>query len=314
MELICKMDFFISEPTAVSIGKFDGEHRGHRKIMETMKRVAAEQNLRTAVFTFQKPPMEILSGKTNLLITTDREKLRKFTEAGIDYVVEYPFTEQTAGMEAEDFVKNILIGQMNMKAVVAGTDCAFGRGRSGNAEVLTELGRKYGFTAVIIGKEKDSGRDISSSFIREELSKGNIEKANALLGECYSLEGTVISGNQIGKKILGYPTINILPPEGVFLPRQGVYRTKVRFLDKNGNESERVFQGITNIGKNPSVEKDVLCHQIRIETFLTDFSEDLYGGNVRISFLGFIRPEMKFSSMEELKKQIAKDLETIGRK
>lgn len=304
-ELLQQTDFRIEDPTVVGIGKFDGEHRGHRKILETMKKIAEKGKLKTAVFTFQTPPSEIVSGEKKPLINTNPEKINKLRESGVDYIVEYPFSRKTAGMDAERFVLDILVGQMNMKAIVAGPDCSFGRNRSGNADLLLKLGRKYGFETVIIDKEKDHDREISSTYIREELKNGNMEMVNELLGETYSVEGEVTAGNHIGGNVLGYPTVNILPSPEKLLPRFGVYETEVQILSEG---SRPVYRGITNIGVNPSVENDGLKHRVRIETFIRNFSGNLYGGRIRILFLRFIRPETKFSDMEALKKQIGEDL------
>ena len=295
----------IDEPTVVSIGKFDGEHKGHRKIFAEMKRLAKERGLATAIFTFGTPPSALVEGEARPQINTNEERRRKLKEEGIDYVVEYPFTEKVRNMPGETFVKYVLIGKMNMKAIVAGPDCSFGKDRSGNAALLEELGPELGFFPLIIEKERDGLRDISSTYIREELSAGNIEKANRLLGAVYSVEGTVMQGNKIGGSILGFPTVNIEVPEGKLLPRFGVYETQVLLQDG------RTFQGITNVGDNPTVREDRLNHKARIETFLLDFSGDLYGSRIRLRFLRFIRPEIKFPDFEALKEQIRKDVETV---
>lgn len=297
-------DFRIPDPTVVAIGKFDGDHRGHRKILNIMRGIAAEKNLKTAVFTFATPPAKIVSGDMNPQISTNCERRKKLKESGIDYIVEYPFTAATADMSAADFVRDILIGRMNMKAIVAGTDCSFGKNRSGNAAFLREAAKQYGFEARIIEKEKEFDRDISSTYIRETLEKGDVELANEMLGDVYSIEGRVVGGNHIGSAEIGYPTVNLIPPEGKLLPKNGVYRTEVRIP----GDGEKCYRGITNVGENPSVLRDRLNHRVRVETFLLDFQGDLYGKKVRVSFLKFIRPEKKFDSLAALREQIRKDV------
>lgn len=289
-------------PTVVSIGKFDGEHKGHRKILDTMREIAAREGCATAIFTFGTPPAAVVGGERRPQITTNEERREKLAAAGIDYLVEYPFTPEIAAMSGEDFLRQVLIGKMNMKYIVAGPDCAFGRNRSGNVSLLRTLGPKLGFSACIIEKEQDAGRDISSSYIREELKSGNMEKANALLGAVYSVEGSVEHGNHIGGSVLGFPTVNLSIPEGKLLPRFGVYATVTELADG------RTFRSITNIGTNPSVHEDSLKHQARIETFLIGFSGDLYGEKIRVGFHRFLRPQMAFESLEALKEQIRKDL------
>ena len=295
-------DVRIEEPTVVAIGKFDGEHKGHRKIFDRVKKMAAEEGIATAVFTFETPPSAVVNGLPKEMINTNEERRQKLQEAGIDYVVEYPFTPEIASMTGEEFVLDVLLKKMNMQAIVAGPDCSFGKNRSGNAALLTAMGPKYGFRTLIIRKEQDGGRDISSTYIREELRKGNIEKANRLLGAEWSLEGTVTHGNRIGGSLLGIPTVNLEVPAGKLMPRYGVYDTTVVLTDG------RSFRGITNIGDNPTVKNDRLNHRVRIETFLLGFEGDLYDREIRIVFHRFIRPEMKFNGLGELKDQIMKDI------
>ncbi len=293
-------------PTVVSIGKFDGEHKGHQKILDTMRKIAAREGCATAIFTFGTPPAAVVGGEKRPQITTNAERRAKLAAAGIDYLVEYPFTPEIAAMSGENFLRQVLIDKMNMKYIVAGPDCAFGRNRSGNVSLLRELGPKLGFSACIIEKERDAGRDISSSYIREELKSGNIEKANALLGAVYSVEGRVERGNHIGGSVLGFPTVNLSAPEGKLLPRFGVYATVTELPDG------RSFRSVTNVGTNPSVQEDSLKHRVRIETFLIGFSGDLYGETIRVGFHHFLRPQMRFESLDALKEQIGKDLAAAG--
>ncbi len=307
-EWIGTTEFRIEEPTVVSIGKFDGEHKGHQKIMKRMKKIAEQEGLATAVFTFGTPPSAVVGGAAKEQINTNEERREKLKEAGIDYIVEYPFTPEIASMSGEDFVLDVLIAKMHMQAIVAGPDCAFGKNRSGNAALLEAMGPQFGFRTCIIKKEQDGGRDISSTYIREELRNGNIEKANSLLGREWSLEGAVTRGNRIGGSRLGFPTVNLDVPEGKLMPRHGVYGTTVEL------EDGRSFRGITNIGGNPTVQNDALQHKVRIETFLLDFDGDLYGQKIRIKFHCFLRPEIKFESLEELKEQIRKDISAMDRK
>lgn len=298
-------DLKIESPSVVAIGKFDGDHRGHQKIFSVMKELAATRHYVTAVFTFMTPPSAVVEGNRRPQIMTNEERREQFLQAGIEYVVEYPFTRDTANLSGEQFIREILIEKMNMKAIVAGPDCSFGRNRSGNAALLRRLGPVLGFTTHIIEKEREDGYDISSSLIREALSEGRIERANRMLGTVYSVEGTVQRGNHIGGRVLGFPTVNFTAPEEKLLPRFGVYETRIRLADGS------LYRGITNVGENPSVRRDRFQHKARVETFLLNYSGNLYGERIRVGFLRFIRPEMKFDSMEALKQQIAKDLESV---
>ena len=160
-EWIGTTDVSIGVPTVVSIGKFDGEHKGHQKIFSTMLRIAEEMDLKTAVFTFGTPPSAVVEGNFRPQINTNAERRERLRDAGIEYIVEYPFTPEIASMSGEDFVRDILIGKMNMKAIVAGPDCAFGRNRSGSADLLRRMGPECGFLTEIIEKEKFGGRGTS---------------------------------------------------------------------------------------------------------------------------------------------------------
>ncbi len=289
----------------VAVGKFDGEHRGHQKIIATMLTVAREQGLKTAIFTFGTPPPAVVSGQRRPQILTNEERRERLHQAGIDYIVEYPFDAEIAAMDGEDFVREILLGAMRMRAIVGGEDLRFGKAGAVNAAKLKSLGERLHFSVYIIQKETEAGEEISSSLIREALAAGDMAKANTLLGMPYTAEGVVQHGNGIGNRILGFPTINLLLPAGKLLPRRGVYQTETVLPDG------RTFRSITNVGTNPSVEQDHLSHRLRLESFLLDFSDDLYGVRVRLRFLRFIRPEKKFASLTALKQQIMADLSSI---
>lgn len=289
----------------VAVGKFDGEHRGHQKIIATMLTVAREQGLKTAIFTFGTPPAAVVSGQRRPQILTNEERRERLHQAGIDYIVEYPFDAEIAAMDGEDFVREILLGAMRMRAIVGGEDLRFGKAGAVNAAKLKSLGERLHFSVYIIQKETEAGEEISSSLIREALAAGDMAKANTLLGMPYTAEGVVQHGNGIGNRILGFPTINLLLPAGKLLPRRGVYQTETVLPDG------RTFRSITNVGTNPSVEQDHLSHRLRLESFLLDFSGNLYDTRVRLRFLRFIRPEKKFVSLTALKQQIMADLSSI---
>ena len=286
--------FHLPEDTVVAVGKFDGEHRGHQKIIATMLTVAREQGLKTAIFTFGTPPAAVVSGQRRPQILTNEERRERLHQAGIDYIVEYPFDAEIAAMDGEDFVREILLGAMRMRAIVGGEDLRFGKAGAVNAAKLKSLGERLHFSVYIIQKETEAGEEISSSLIREALAAGDMAKANTLLGMPYTAEGVVQHGNGIGNRILGK-----------LLPRRGVYQTETVLPDG------RTFRSITNVGTNPSVEQDHLSHRLRLESFLLDFSGNLYDTRVRLRFLRFIRPEKKFVSLTALKQQIMADLSSI---
>lgn len=290
-------DFHIEEPTVVAIGKFDGRHKGHQKLLREMIRLKGERGLKTAVFTFDMELFAAEEGKGRTVITTNLERRNNMARMDIDYLVEYPFDRSVAHMMPEDFVAKVLVRQMHARAVVAGPDCSFGYRGAGDAALLCALGPRYGFEAVIIQKERDDHRDISSTYIREELDRGNMEKANELLGQPYGVHGTVVHGNHIGGPVLGFPTANILPPGEKHLPRFGVYASRVLVDGK-------YYGGVSNIGRKPTVSGD---NPVGVETYLMGLADDLYGKMIEVQLLHFLRPEQKFASLDRLKEQIERD-------
>ena len=292
-------EFQIEEPTAVTIGKFDGRHKGHQKLLREMLCFKERQGLKAAVFTFDMAPSGVMRGQIQTVITTNQERRNKMAKVGIDYLVEYPFDQETAHMQPEDYVSQLLVRQMHAKAVVVGTDCSFGYKGKGNVQLLKEMSKSCGFEAVIIEKEQDDHRDISSTYVREELDLGNIEKANELLGEPYAIHGVVVHGNHIGGTVLGFPTANILPPPEKHLPPFGVYVSQV-LVDG------RLYRGVTNIGKKPTIAGE---SPVGVETFIMGLEENLYGKEIEVQLLNFERPEQKFASLKELKERIEKDKE-----
>lgn len=298
--MICFMgtkEFKIKNPTVVTIGKFDGRHKGHQKLLKKMLELKAQYGYRTAVFTFSMAPASLIDGIAQTVITTNQERRNNIEKMGIDYLVEYPFTPEAAHLSPEEFIEQILVKQMHAKAIVVGTDCGFGYQRAGDAKLLAELSDQYGYELTVIEKEQEDDRDISSSYIKEELNRGNIEKANALLGEPYGIHGTVIHGNHIGSSVLGFPTVNILPPPEKHLPPLGVY---VSYVLVDGIS----YGGITNIGRKPTVGEP---SPVGVETYIFGVNRDLYGKQIEVRLLKFVRRETKFDSLEALKEQLERD-------
>lgn len=289
-------DFYIEEPTVVSLGKFDGIHRGHELLMECVKE-QKKQGLKTVVFTFDIPPKKQVLGEEGLVLTTNGEKVKLFEKLGMDYLIECPFTPEIMHMEPGDFLE-MLVKKLHMKCLVAGKDFRFGHNRKGDYKFLLNQAETYGYEAKIVDKIQDKGRDISSTYIREELSAGNIEKANELLGYPYFIQGDVVHGRNLGSKSL-YPTINQIPQPEKILPPFGVYVTRTIVGNKK-------FGGITNVGTKPTVGGE---NPVGVETHLFGFGENIYGKTVKVEFLKPVRREKKFDSIEELKIQIQKDIE-----
>ena len=282
-------DFPRLEQSAVALGKFDGLHRGHRKLMEAAIR-GKEEGEPFVLLSF------IMSGN---MIFSREERAHLAESLGVDILIECPLEETIRLMEPETFVSRILKDALNASLVVVGSDYRFGRNRKGDTDLLTALGREKGFRTVIVPKETDRGIKISSTGIRKALFEGDMERVSFLLGTPYFIEGTVVHGRGLGHKAL-LPTINIIPGPNKYLPPAGVYASRVF-------AGERVYRAMTNIGTNPTVHGD----HITVETHILDFSGDLYGTFCRIELLSYLRPEKAFPGLEELKRQLAKDREAV---
>ncbi len=296
MKIICNnSDFTIPERTVVAIGKFDGDHLGHQKIFGEMRKIKREYGLKMAAFTF--------SAVNQPLISSDDEKHKLLEKEGIDYLVEYPFTDDIRKISGHDFILQILKKKMNMAHIVAGDDCSFGYNKSGNPSLLYEMSAANEYKVTIISKLKLNDREISSTMIREMISEGDMEGINRIKGTYYSISGKVIRNKQLGRTI-GFPTVNIIPSDEKILPKRGVYASRVE------TEDGRVYDSMTNIGCNPSVHEKNSC-TVKCESHLFDFNEDIYDRNIRIYFIRYIRDEIKFDSIEQLMLQLEADKKII---
>ena len=282
-------DFYLAGPSAVTLGKFDGVHLGHQLLMKKIKSLEKEKGCISSAFA-----IEMRNGSW---LMTEEEQQRKIRECGIQALIRCPFVPEISGMSPEEFVREILVKKLHARFVVIGTDFHFGYKRSGDAAFLRQCGKEYDFETFVIRKAVYQGREISSSYIREELSAGKMEDVSNMLGAPYSIESIVLHGKHLGSG-LGIPTINLIPPSQKLLPPNGVYISETMIGD-------RCLPGITNIGTKPTVDGSFKG----VETYLYDIHEDLYGKNVRIRLLEYIRPEKKFGSLDELKGQMFSDIE-----
>ena len=283
-------------PAAVAIGKFDGVHRGHRKLIgELLARKA--QGLCAAILTFTPAPETFFGFGDGYSVTTQEEKRRIFSELGIDYLIEYPFDRETADTLPELFVREILQEQMNARFIAAGPDLSYGRRGVGDYTLLEEIGREEGFETMCVEKLRIGGEVVSSSRIRALLREGRMEEVQECLGRPYSILGTVRHGRELGRTI-GIPTINQVPETEKLLPPRGVYYSIVTV-------DGTAFPGMTNIGVRPTVSGD---GTITAETHLFGFSGDLYGKSAQTDLLHFRRPEKRFGSLEELKTAMEADI------
>lgn len=294
-------DFFKNEgkkspSAAVTIGKFDGIHSGHKKLIETLIENSSKKDLKTLLFTFDKPFSAYFSGKDTEVLTTNPEREEYLRDKGIDYLLEYPLRKDTVGISAADFVEEVLIKTLNTKLVAAGPDMSFGRGGEGTIDFLRSVS-KGRFEVIEVPKVKYEGETVSSSLVRDMLKEGDMEMVSILLSRPYSLTGKVTRGKRLGKSVLEMPTINIYPEKNKLLPPFGVYYSRTVV----GTEK---INSITNIGRRPTVEKE---GAVNAETFLYGFQDDLYGETVRIDLLHFEREEKAFSDLSELKEAMRTD-------
>lgn len=281
--------------SAVTLGKFDGLHRGHQKLIQHVNGQRRE-DCKTVVFTFDVSPKAHMLHMPPKFLLTYEERRELAEQLGVDILAECPFTDELMHMRAEKFVKEYLVDRLHTEYLAVGYDFRFGYNREGTPQLLCMFGEKYGFTVEIVEKEKDKERDISSTYVREELEKGNMEKVNELLGYTYFTRGEIVHGRQLGRTI-GIPTANLIPPAIKKLPPNGVYITESLIDGK-------LYQGITNIGYKPTVKENFLG----VETYLFCCNEDLYGQEAEVRFFRYLRPETKFASLAELKKQLDKDV------
>ena len=281
--------------TSLTIGKFDGVHSGHQILMQKVLQ-DGKQGYTNTVFTFDKFPSQLLSHQSSPSIVTEEEKQEFLETLGIERYILFPFHAQTASMEPEQFVKEILVECMKVKKMYVGSDFRFGKNRAGDISLLRKLSQVYDFEFEAVEKRQFQQADISSTRIRECIRQGQIEEVTSMLGRPYQLSGEIIHGNNLGHTI-GIPTINQSFPIGKVMPALGVYCSRVTIDGK-------VYFGITNIGSKPTVQ-DYLVYGI--ETHLFHCNEDLYGKQATTELLCFVRPEQKFASLNDLMQQLEKD-------
>lgn len=297
MEIIANMtDFYLDRETAVAIGKFDGVHIGHRRLLEEI-REKKKDGLCACVFTFDPAPAVLFGRSDGKELTTKEEKHVLFERAGVDILIEFPMTPETAAIMPEVFAAEILAERMQTRFLAAGSDLSFGAGGAGNAQLLQRLAPELGFQVKTIAKICLDGKEVSSTYVRSCVEKGDMRLAEKLLGMPYPVLGTVVKGNQLGRN-LGFPTVNLLPQENKLLPPNGVYFSQVR-------HKGRLYRAISNVGYKPTVTEERV---MGLESYLYDFQEDIYGESIEVYLLEYSRPERRFESVEALRGQLEKDI------
>ena len=295
----------IKTPTAIALGNFDGIHQGHQTVLQPIINFVqpeGQPRIYPSVVSFTPHPREFFTGGKLQLLTPISEKGQILSKLGIEQLILLSFDRRLASLSPQKFVE-LLVVQLKAKEISVGSDFRFGHQRKGTAEDLKNIAHSFGITVHINSLHKYVDRDrsvrVSSSFIRQALSEGNISLANTMLSRPYSLIGTVVTGQQLGRTI-GFPTANLKLPTEKFLPRYGVYSVDV-FLQQTR------LKGVMNIGCRPTVAGEAPT----IEVHLLNWSGDLYGQTLKIDLIKFIRSEQKFASVEALKQQITKDCRSV---
>ena len=284
--------------TSIALGFFDGVHTAHKEIILSAVNTAKEKGMRPVALTFDYSPRELLSSEKIEYLTPLRDKTVLIKELGCELYILHT-TSELLGMEPQEFVSSILVKKLNAGHICYGYNYRFGKYAKGDTHLLQKMGDVLGFTTSVFAPIELLGESVSSSRIRALLKEGEIEKANTLLGRNFSLSGIVTEGKHLGKA-LGFPTANIYPDKTLVTPKRGVYKTIVTTpIGK--------FSAITNVGINPTVGGE----EAHLETYIPSFSSDLYSNEIKVEFISFLREEKKFETVEELKNQIQKDVDSL---
>lgn len=282
----------------LTLGMFDGVHIGHQCIVRRLIEIAGKIDGESTLLTFEPHPKLVLSGgNADLeLLTPLEEKVELLERNGLQNLILHPFTKEFSQLSSEEFVRDLLVGQMGVNTIVIGYDHHFGRNREGNFEQLQKLSKELNFNLVKLEEVRNDGLHISSTQIRKGLLEGNVEFAKKGLGRSYSLRGKVVHGDKLGRT-LGFPTANLELPAYKLIPKNGVYLVRVHF-------NKNVYKGLLSIGTRPTITNS---SEKRVEAFILDFEEEIYGETLELELIRFVRDDMKFSSLDELVAQMNLD-------
>lgn len=288
--------------SVVTIGNFDGLHKGHQVLIKKAVESAKQRNIESIVFTFENHPANYFAKTPIKNVITNEEKIKRLKDFGVDYVISIPFDEYMTKISALEFVKGILLDKLGAKKIIVGHDFTFAKNKEGDTKLLKKLSDEYGFEVEVIMPIKVNDIRVSSTYIRNLVAQGSVCSVKEYLGYNCEIKGNVIKCKQLGRTI-GFPTANIEVDKDTLIPKNGIYATKVHI-------GEKVYYGATNIGYNPTVNGEKLS----IETNILEFNDDIYGKDIKIEFLERIRDEKKFSSLDDLKGQLKKDTNYVFKK
>ncbi len=283
-------------PLALSIGMFDGVHRGHQTIINQLNTISGGKGLQSAILTFWPHPRTVFNPGDDLkLLNTIDEKVYLIGKNGIQHLFLKEFDEQFRNLTGAEFVRQILVEKLNVKHLIIGHDHTFGKNKSGDFNLLKEMSTECGFEVQQVEAVNYHDRNISSTQIRNALAAGNVKEANDMLGYVFSVSGTVVNGRKIGRTI-GYPTANIETDPLKLLPKKGAYIVEVFVKGQK-------YKGMLSIGTNPTVNGTSLS----TEVYILDFNDDIYGEEISVNFRSFLHDEIKFESLEKLIERLDED-------
>ena len=289
----------------ITIGNFDGVHIGHQALFHEVIEKADAIDGTSIAMTFDPHPIRVLQKNNNPpLITLTEQKTELIERSGMEVLICIPFTKQFASLTAEDFIKNLLVDKIGMKAIIVGGDYTFGKNREGNLAVLKSFASQLGYEVIVadwIKAAQNVSDRISSTKIRELVMTGNLEPASKMLGRHYQIRGRVVKGRDRGGKLLGIPTANINLQDEL-CPKTGIYAVTVEY-------NNRIYKGVANIGYSPTFDDN----EFTVEVHLLDFTENIYDEKIRVNFIERIRDEKKFADISELKEQINQDIIAAGK-
>jgi riboflavin kinase/FMN adenylyltransferase len=289
----------------ITIGNFDGVHIGHQALFHEVIEKADAIDGTSIAMTFDPHPIRVLQkNNTPPLITLHEQKTELIERSGMEVLICIPFTKKFASLTAEDFIKNLLVEKIGMKAIIVGGDYTFGKNREGNLAVLKSFASQLGYEVIVadwIKAAQNISDRISSTKIRELVMAGNIEPASKMLGRHYQIRGRVVKGRDRGGKLLGIPTANINLQDEL-CPKIGIYAVTVEY-------NNRIYKGVANIGYSPTFDDN----EFTVEVHLLDFAENIYDEKIRVNFIERIRDEKKFADISELKEQINQDIKAADK-